>query len=97
MHGATHLHSLGPNGFVTYSGREGQLVLQPLDSPIVSMGLLSPFPTPGDNSTLRAQMAGGVHANIQNNIWNTNYPQLYPFVADDADSRFRFELRVAEN
>eukprot|EP00966_Prymnesium_polylepis_P196108 4544711-Prymnesium_polylepis.2 len=95
-HGATHLHSLGPDGFITYTGREGSLSLYPLDSPIVSMGLLSPFPTPGDNTSLPLRMAKGVHANIQNNIWNTNYPQWYPFVPSDSDSRFRFELRVVE-
>ena len=71
-HGATHLHSVGPDGKVVYSGREGNLTLRPLDAPIVSMGLLSPFPTPGDNSSLPSLMAGGVHSNVQNNIWNTN-------------------------
>lgn len=96
-HGATHLHSLGPDGAVAYTGREGRLTLTPLDTPIVSMGLLSPFPTPSDNSTIRDRLAGGVHANLQNNIWNTNYPQWYPFVAEDADARYRFELRVDES
>ena len=60
------------------------------------MGLLSPFPTPGANSSLPLQMEGGLHSNLQNNIWNTNYPQWYPFVKEDADSRFRFELAVVE-
>ena len=95
-HGATHLHSVGPDGKVVYTGREGSLSVVPLDAPIVSMGLLSPFPTPGDNSSLPSLMAGGVHVNVQNNIWNTNYPQWYPFVVDDADARYRFELAVVE-
>ena len=96
-HGATHLHSIGPEGSVEYHGREGRLSLRPLDTPIVSMGTLSPFPTPGGNTTLPARMAGGVHANVQNNIWNTNYPQWYPFVPADADLRCRFELVVDES
>ena len=95
-HGATHLHSVGPHGKVVYTGREGSLAVAPLDAPIVSMGLLSPFPTPGDNTSLPSLMAGGVHVNVQNNIWNTNYPQWYPFVRDDADARYRFELAVVE-
>ena len=37
-------------------------------------------------------MTKGVHFNIQNNIWNTNYPLWYPFVESDANVRSRFEL-----
>jgi hypothetical protein len=40
-------------------------------------------------------MKGGVHANVQNNIWNTNYVMWYPFEPEDAASRFRFELDFA--
>ena len=32
----------------------------------------------------------------QNNIWNTNFPQFYPFAAADADARFRFELQITQ-
>ena len=95
-HGATHLHSLGPDGSVAYTGRKGSFKLSPLDTPILSVGLLSPFPTPGDNTTLASLTSRGVHANLQNNIWNTNYPQWYPFMPEDADLRFRFELLVSE-
>jgi hypothetical protein len=62
-----------------YSGNDGKFAISSLDAPVVSCGLLTPFPTPGDNTTLAANMANGMHWNVQNNIWNTNYPQWYPF------------------
>ena len=101
-HGATHLHTIGVDGYVRYTGREGSMTLHPTDAPIVSMGLLSPFPTPGRyygrpiDSGLRGLMEKGVHVNLHNNVWNTNYPEWYPFVPGDADSRFRFALSVRE-
>jgi hypothetical protein len=79
MHGATHLHSVGPDGGMTYSGSEGTMDIVSLDAPIVSCGLLTPFPTPGDNSSLPQNMKQGMHWNVENNIWNTNFPQWYPF------------------
>lgn len=105
-HGATHLHSLGPLATVEYRGAidpgalqandgEVKLVLASLDAPIVSAGVLSPFPTPSSNASIGANLSSGMHWNVQNNIWNTNFPQWYPFVPEDADSRFRFTMDVA--
>jgi len=93
-HGGVHLHSLGPYGFALYSGPEGTLSLASPDVPILSAGLLSPFPTPGDNSTLPENMKGGMHFNLQNNIWNVNFPQWYPFAEKDKDARYRFAVTV---
>ena len=31
---------------------------------------------------------------LQNNIWNTNFPQWYPFEEEDSDAQFRFEVRI---
>ena len=85
-HGATHLHSLGP--FATIEHNSSNTVLTSLDAPIVSVGMLSPFPTPGNNTIINP--AQGMHFNIQNNIWNVNFPQWYPFVPKDKDAKFRF-------
>lgn len=102
-HGATHLHSLGPLARVKYTGGVGAplgggdaatISLESLDVPIVSAGLMSPFPTPGDNTTAAKDIASGWHFNLQNNIWNVNFPQWYPFVQEDADARFRFVVDV---
>jgi len=91
-HGGTHLHTLGPHGFALYSGPEGVLSLTSPDVPILSAGLMLPFPTPGDNSSLPGNMKGGMHFNLQNNIWNVNFPQWYPFVEEDKDARYRFTV-----
>ena len=72
-------------------------------SPVVSAGVLSPFPTSlGDvagpsNDTAAihgAIRANGWHYNVQNNIWNTNFPQFYPFVKEDTELLARFTVRV---
>ena len=97
-HGGVHLHSLGPTGSVFYSGADyRRLEIRSLDVPIVSAGLLSPFPTPGVNDTIGQNLRHGWHYNLQNNIWNVNYPQWYPFVSSDADARFRFQVGLPVN
>ena len=39
-------------------------------------------------------MAHGVHFNILNNIWNTNYCLWYPFNEEDRNIRSRFALEL---
>jgi len=107
-HGAVHLHSMGPDSHMGYSGPEGTLAIASVDAPVVSCGLLSPFPTPGDNTTgtLQRYMAAGMHWNVQNNIWNTNFPQWYPFegvlgygredAALGSNAAFRFQMQITE-
>ncbi len=66
-------------------GGETAIEIVSLDVPIVSAGLLSPFPSALDNATKDNTTsliegwieAGGWHYNVQNQIWNTNYPQWY--------------------
>lgn len=57
-HGATHLHAMGPDGAMVYSGADGSLTIASLDVPVVSTGVLSPFPTPGTFS-------GGIGSTLQ--------------------------------
>ena len=84
-HGATHLHALGSDCALvhridTEDGRGARsLTIESLDVPVVSAGLLSPFPTPStnDSATILGWITeGGWRYNLQNNIWNTNYPQV---------------------
>ena len=60
-----------------------------LDVPVLCTGKPSPFVTP---RTQPPDMSLGVHWNIFQNIWNTNYVLWYPY--DDADrvTRSRFKL-----
>ena len=62
-----------------------------LDVPIVSFGTANPFPTP---RTEAPDMNGGVHFNILNNVWNTNYVLWYPFNDRDSSSKFRFRIEL---
>jgi hypothetical protein len=50
-----------------------------------------PFPTP-----LHADVdfSYGASFCLFNNIWNTNYPLWYPFVREDKDLKFRFQIRI---
>ena len=36
----------------------------------------------------------GMAVNLHNNLWNTNYPKWYPFLAGDESSSFRFEVEL---
>ena len=56
----------------------------------------SPLVAPGKPSLLdfnndQPDMNGGMHFNLYNNIWGTNFPMWY-----DEDARFRFRLRIGK-
>jgi hypothetical protein len=88
-HGAVHLHALGTDGSLVcaaadMAGADGgpvDLEIVSLDIPVVSAGLLSPFPTALDTATRDNDTAlisswiqeAGWHFNVQNQIWNTNF------------------------
>ena len=102
-HGAVHLHALGSDGALVYHVADEQTIkIQSLDVPVVSAGLISPFPTMADNSSgvpdnatariLGAIEASGWHYNLQNQIWNTNFPQWYPFDPADTEMLARFHI-----
>lgn len=65
------------------------MTLTSLDVPIVALGEVTPFPTP---RTEAPDMVKGIHWNIVNNIWNTNYVLWYPYVEGDATLRSRFSM-----
>ena len=53
----------------------------------------SPFISP---RTAAPDMARGVHFNIVQNIWNTNYVLWYPFAEADQNIRSRFRLSISQ-
>eukprot|EP01049_Picozoa_sp_SAG25_P005020 SAG25_NODE_331_length_9668_cov_3.863518_8_plen_396_part_00 len=105
-HGAVHLHALGADGALVYAPHSPvapmSLEIVSLDVPVVSAGLLSPFPTALNNGTKDNDTAlihgwvreAGWHYNVQNQIWNTNFPQYYPFDRQDTEILTRFSVSL---
>jgi hypothetical protein len=75
------LHAL--DGGVAYADDQHSFVIESLDAPLVAPGAPSLLnfhngqPSPG----------GGIHFNLYNNVWGTNFPMWY---ADNAHFRFRW-------
>jgi len=83
-YGNQHLHAVDRS--LTWHDAKGNLQIETLDAALVSPGspgLLKFGRTP-------VSVKGGMHINLQNNIWGTNFPQWY-----GEDAAFRFVLRVA--
>eukprot|EP01065_Artemidia_motanka_P017968 TRINITY_DN2135_c0_g1_i2.p2 TRINITY_DN2135_c0_g1~~TRINITY_DN2135_c0_g1_i2.p2 ORF type:complete len:516 (+),score=167.33 TRINITY_DN2135_c0_g1_i2:1453-3000(+) len=94
--GGVRMHAVGPNGVRRAHG-SGAVAATPVDSALVSVGLLSAFPTPLDPLTAE-QASGALHFPLQDNYWDVNYPFWYPFdkwTQEDADARFRFAFSFA--
>ncbi|MCD9023540.1 DUF5054 domain-containing protein [Cohnella silvisoli] len=66
-----------------YDGADGRVALKTLDAPVVSMGKANILNF--DNTF--ADMSGGLHFNLHNNLWATNFRSWY-----EEDSLFRFSL-----
>jgi hypothetical protein len=70
---------------VRYEDRRGALAIDTLDAPLVAPGEPSLL-----NYTVRQPpLARGVHVNLLNNIWGTNFPMWF-----GEPARFRFMLRL---
>lgn len=70
---------------VSYEGADGTCLIRPLDAPLVS---------PGERKLLEfdsrfADLEGGMHFCLFDNLWGTNFPMWY-----EEDARFRFELSL---
>jgi hypothetical protein len=81
--GNRRLHAVASG--VTYTDATGGLQLETLDAPLIA---------PGEPSLLhftnrRPPLRGGVHVNLFNNVWGTNFRMWF-----DEDARFRFVLRL---
>ena len=86
--GSPHLRGVEA---ATWTGAAGTLTFTSLDVPIMCLGEASPFVSP---RTAAPDMARGVHFNIVQNIWNTNYVLWYPFDEADENIRSRFRLDI---
>ncbi len=82
--GARTLHAIDQR--VTYEGETHRLEVCSLDAPLVA----PEAPALLDFHNRLPAMHGGIHFNLYNNVWGTNFPMWF---AEDA--QFRFKLRFS--
>ena len=80
--GNRHMHALS-KGF-GYKDQTGSFLVEMLDAPLVSLGTKSPLCF----SKRPPDLSAGVHCNLFNNAWGTNY-----IMWSGEDMRFRFLIR----
>ncbi|HJQ29469.1 MAG TPA: DUF5054 domain-containing protein [Rubrobacter sp.] len=81
--GNRKLHAV--SGRVEYSDECGDFLIDTLDAPIVAPG----EPSLLDFNDRQPPLLHGMHFNLYNNVWGTNFAMW-----NDDDARFRFLLRV---
>jgi hypothetical protein len=81
--GNRHMHALS-KGF-GYKDQSSALFVETIDAPLVTLGIKSPLPF----SKRQPDLSAGVHCNLFNNAWGTNY-----IMWSGEDVRFRFVLRA---
>jgi len=81
--GNRHMHAIS-KGF-GYKDDGGDFFVEALDSPVITLGVKSPLPF----SNRQPDLSAGVHCNLFNNAWGTNYIMWF-----GEDMRFRFLLRA---
>lgn len=81
--GSRHLHAVS-TGFSYQEGKDS-FVVETIDAPLVALGEKSPL----NFSRSQPDLAGGIHCNLFNNAWGTNYIMWF-----NQDMRFRFVLRA---
>lgn len=79
--GNRHLHASGK--YVSWRGPLGGLKIRSLDAPLVAPGK----PSLLDFNNDQPQVSDGIHFNLLNNLWGTNFPMWF-----EEDCRFRFEI-----
>jgi hypothetical protein len=70
---------------VRYQDAQGSFSIETLDAPVVALGEMLPI----YYSPAQPDIAKGLHFNLFNNTWGTNYVQWF-----GEDTRFRFVLRA---
>jgi hypothetical protein len=81
--GSRQMHAVTTH--FSYKDDHGSFVVEPIDSPLVAMGKKSPLNFSKDQPDLTS----GMHVNLFNNAWGTNYIMWY-----GEDMRSRFVLRA---
>jgi len=86
LNGTMHYHAFWKG--VTYNSTDRFFAIDSLDAATLSVGSPNPFPTP----FVQPDTTKGIHFCLYNNIWGTNYAMWYPFIAEDAHTRYRFNF-----
>ncbi|MGD0157873.1 MAG: DUF5054 domain-containing protein [Terracidiphilus sp.] len=81
--GNRHMHAVS-KGF-GYKDESGAFLIETLDAPVVALGIKSPLYF----SNRQPDLSAGVHCNLFNNAWGTNYVMWF-----GEDMHFRFLLRA---
>ena len=81
--GNRHMHAVS-TGF-GYADEKQSIFVEALDSPLIALGEKSPL----NFSTSQPDLTGGIHCNLFNNAWGTNYIMWF-----GENMRFRFVLRA---
>ena len=81
--GNRHMHALS-KGF-GYKDAKGDFFVETLDAPVITLGVKSPLAF----SKSQPDLSAGIHCNLFNNAWGTNY-----IMWSGEDMRFRFLLRA---
>lgn len=86
MGGNRNMHAV--NEGMYYRGADGEVSIETLDAANVC---------PGERRLLQfdlsfALLSGGMHVNLHNNVWGTNFPAWY-----EEDALFRFKLHFKSN
>jgi hypothetical protein len=81
--GNRHMHALS-QGF-SYKDGKGDFSVDTIDAPLVALGNRTPL----GFTKAQPDLAKGIHCNLLNNAWGTNYLMWY-----DEDMRYRFVLRA---
>lgn len=81
--GNRHLHAVNPG--VEYQDAGKWINIESLDAPLVAPGEPSLLNFTNDQPDL----SKGVHFNLHNNLWGTNFPMWF-----EDDCRFRFRIRI---
>ena len=81
--GGRQMHAVSER--FSYKDEEDSFTVEPLDAPLVSVGEKSPL----NFAKAEPDLSGGVHCNLYNNAWGTNYIMWF-----GGDMRYRFVLRA---
>ncbi len=81
--GNRHMHAVSKE--FGYKDESGAFRVETLDAPVVTLGTKSPLPF----SKQQPDLSAGVHCNLFNNAWGTNYIMWF-----GEDMRFRFRLHA---